>query len=286
MRSRRRRRLVAMGVVAAVVVSACGGDDDGDATSTTGGVTGPDFHSLVADPNQPGTLYVGGHTAGSMSTDSGKTWERLDSLDDADLMGWAFTGDHVYVSGHPGIRVGDDVASDRFRTHNDGLPDTDVHALGTDGDVLYGASPAVGVFASRDGATRWQVLTEEAGHGFFGRILVDANDTQRLVAADARAGVVESRDGGRSWTQLGGTPPMVWVSWRPGSPDHIVASSPDLTLETRDGGATWEEANRPEGASLVELDPHDEQRRYAGVHEDDAVTIHVSLDDGASWQRS
>ncbi|CAN5603581.1 hypothetical protein BH24ACT5_BH24ACT5_15420 [soil metagenome] len=73
---------------------------------------GGDFHSLVADPTQPDTLYVGGHRAVSRSADAGTSWERVNSLNDADAMGWGFTDDAVLVSGHPGLTIaGDGLAS-------------------------------------------------------------------------------------------------------------------------------------------------------------------------------
>ena len=43
-------------------------------------------------------------------------------------MGWAFTRDAVYVSGHPGLNRSTDGGTTFART-NDGLPDTDLHAF-------------------------------------------------------------------------------------------------------------------------------------------------------------
>lgn len=89
----------------------------------------------------------------------------------------------------------------RARRH--GLPDTDVHAFGAAGSTLYAAGPANGVIASTDGGKNWETRTDNAGQSFFGRILIGPNDDQHLVAADARAGAMESIDGGRAWRRLG-----------------------------------------------------------------------------------
>ncbi len=273
----------ALASVAVIVVASRGGEsgNPGDTGGSAAGFTGGDFHSLVADPTRPGRLLVGGHQAVSASNDGGRTWSRLGSLDDADAMGWAFTKDAIWVSGHPGINRSTDGATS-FEKADDGLPDTDVHAFGANDSALYASSPSVGVFASTDGGRSWEVRTERAGQSFFGRILVVDDGASRLVAADTRAGAVESTDGGRTWRRLGGPSSAAWVS-RSGDALHV--SGPQGSARTRDGGRTWEGLDLPEGASLVEADPADPQVLYAGVHQGDVVRAWVSRDGGKSWTR-
>lgn len=277
--------VVAIGAAILVVLVIGGGGDDDSEPATpaaSGGVTGGDFHSLVADPTTVGRLLVGGHEAVSESTDGGRTWTRIDTLDDADAMGWAFTEEAVWVSGHPGITRSTDGAT-TFERRNDGLPDTDIHAFGAAADGrLFGAGPNVGVITSIDGGASWDQLTSDAGQGFFGRILAGSNDPGHLVAADADAGPVESRDGGRNWRSLAKFP-TAWVA----STDDlatIVASRPGAAIRTTDDGATWEPLTLPSGASLVEIDPSRPERLYAGIHDGERVTVMVSNDDGATWQ--
>ena len=242
---------------------------------------GGDLHSLVVDPTTPGRLFVGGHDAVSTSADGGRTWSRVESLDGADAMGWAFTTDAVYVSGHPGISRSSDGAA-AFRPANDGLPDTDVHAFGAGGATLYAAGPAIGVIASSDGGRTWDARTSDAGQAFFGRILTGPDDDQHLVAADARSGPTESTDGGRTWHRVGGPPSAVWVS-RSGT--TLYVSGPEGAASSPDGGKTWEELSLPAGASLVEADPNDPAVVYTGIHDGDAVRVMVSRDGGARWGR-
>lgn len=268
--------------VATIAVVSRDGDDEPAATPSAagGGVTGGDFHSLVVDPTTPGRLFVGGHQAVSTSTDGGRTWSRVNSLTDADAMGWAFTGDAVYVTGHPGISRSTDGAA-TFRRANDGLPDTDVHAFGAAGSTLYAAGPALGVTASTDGGRTWAARTQSAGQSFFGRILIGPDDDQLLVAADARKGASASSDGGRTWRSLGRPTGAVWVS-RSGDTLYVSGQS---AAKSSDGGATWTDLQLPEGASLVEADPTDPQLLYTGVHDGDAVTVWVSRDGGERWTR-
>lgn len=249
----------------------------------TAGVTGPDFHSLVADPTTPGRLYVGGHQAVSESTDGGKTWTRVPSLDDADAMGWGFQDGAVFVSGHPGLNRSNDGATS-FTRINDGIPGTDVHAFGAGQDVLYGSAVDGGLFASSDDGATWEVRATDGAQPFFGRVVVDPDDDEHLFAADAQRGVAESTDGGRTWTVLdSGLPAATWLSRRGDSLELLIASGPAGAARSTDGGRSWTRLDVPAGASLVEIAPEDPEVLYAGTHEGSAVRVQVSRDGGRTW---
>lgn len=256
-------------------------DDDASDSSSTGAVVGGDLHSVVADPTEPGRLFVGGHQAVSVSDDGGVTWRRVPSLDDKDAMGWAFADDAIYVSGHPGLNRSTDGGL-TFTAVNEGLPHTDVHAFGAGGGVLYGGSPAVGVFASEDDGDTWKILTGDAGQSFFGRILVDPDDPQHLFAADASAGVAQSRDGGRSWQQVGPLASATWITAPTDSLDVVIASGPAGAARSEDGGETWEPFDLPANALLAELSP-DGETVYAASHRGNRAQLSVSSDGGRTW---
>jgi len=266
------------GLLAFVLLGGSGNQEGGSAGAP---FVGGDLHSLVVDPVAD-RLYVGGHEGVAISANGGRSWRPVESLAGADAMGWAFTGDRVLVGGHPGLFVSED-GERSFEMRNDGLPATDVHALGAGEGVIYGASPAAGVFASTDGGTTWQVRTGEVGHSFMGRILVDPAEPDHLIAPDMQAGAAESTDGGRTWRALGGVGGAMWVSWDPNNTDHLIVSGMGEAAESTDGGATWRPITVPQGASVVEMDPTDPAVLYAGtLHGTDAV-ISVSRDGGASW---
>lgn len=254
-----------------------------DVGGSTAGVTGPDFHSLVADPTTPGRLYVGGHQAVSTSTDGARTWTRVPALDDADAMGWGFRNGAIFVSGHPGLnRSDDDTAT--FTRINDGLPGTDVHAFGAGRDILYGSAADGGLFASTDDGATWEVRASDGTRAFFGRIVVDPDEDDHLFAADAQRGVAESNDGGRTWTVLdSGLPSATWLSRAGDTPDVLIASGPAGAARSTDGGSTWAQLDLPSGASLVEIAPEDPELIYAGTHDGTAVRVQVSRDSGRSW---
>ena len=267
----------------ALIVRSQGGTAGSRDQVSTEALVGGDLHSLVADPQRPGRLYVGGHAAVATSADGGATWSPIDSLRDADAMGWAFGPEDVWVSGHPGLSRSRD-GGQTFARVSTGLPSTDVHAFGGGVPLLYGASPAVGVFASADGGATWEVRATATGQAFFGRILVDPTQPDHLVAADVRAGPVASSDGGRSWKPLGGVPGATWVSW---SSDKamLIASGPRGAARSTDGGRSWEPLTLPDGAVMVEATSGSGTTLYAGGLVGTAARVWASHDAGKTWGR-
>jgi photosystem II stability/assembly factor-like uncharacterized protein len=278
--------LVGGAVAAIVAVSVLGGGEDrGTPTQPVSSpVVGADLHSLVVDPKDPSTIYVGSHSGVSVSTDGGKTWAAEPTLDGADAMGWAFTKDLILVGGHPGISISTDGGA-TFEPRNEGLPSTDVHALGAGTDVIYAGVAGVGTFASTDDGQSWETRSDQVGGNFMGRIHVDPADDDHLIAPDMQAGAVESTDGGRTWAALGGIPGAMWVSWDGRDTDHIVVTGQGAAAESTDGGQSWEPVQIPEGASIVEFSPHDSGVLFAAVLEAPEASVHVSEDGGQTWTR-
>ncbi|MGH2699421.1 MAG: hypothetical protein ACRDJL_09530, partial [Actinomycetota bacterium] len=64
-------------------------DSTPEQTSPATPVVGGDLHSLVIDPADPSRVFIGSHSGVSVSTDAGKTWVPIESLEGADAMGWA-----------------------------------------------------------------------------------------------------------------------------------------------------------------------------------------------------
>jgi hypothetical protein len=269
----------AAGLVAFVLLGGPG-NEEGDSAEAP--FVGGDLHSLVVDPVGTDRLYVGGHEGVAVSVNGGRSWRPVESLSGADAMGWAFTGDTVLVGGHRGLFVSED-GGRSFEMRNEGLPASDVHALGAGEGVIYGASPAAGVFASTDGGTTWQLRTGEVGQSFMGRILVDPADPDHLIAPDMQAGAAESTDGGRTWRALGGIGGAMWVTWDPANTQHLIVSGMGEAAESTDGGASWQSITVPRGASVVEMDPTDSAVLYAGTLDGTNAAISVSRDGGASW---
>jgi len=253
-------------------------------TSPSTPVVGSDLHSLAVDPADPSRVFIGSHSGVSVSTDAGKTWAPIDSLEGADAMGWAFTDDAILVGGHPGIEVSTD-GGKTFEPRNDGLPDTDVHALGAGGGIIYAGLPQVGVIASTHEGQSWEIRTDQAGHAFMGRILVDPQDPEHLIAPDMEAGAAESTDGGRTWNALGGVQGAMWVAWDPSNTDHIIVATTGSAMESADGGSSWDALDIPDGASIVEMSSDDPDVLYAAVLDAPEAHVFVSRDGGQTWRQ-
>jgi len=247
-------------------------------------VVGADLHSLVVDPTDPEKLFIGSHQGVSVSTDGGKSWEVVEALNGTDAMGWAFTDDAILVGGHPGIMISDDGGT-TFEPGNDGLPSTDAHALGAGRDVIYAGLAGAGTFASTDDGRSWETRSEEVGGGFMGRIHVDPSDDEHLIAPDMQGGAMESIDGGRTWSTLGGSQGAMWVSWDQNDTDHIIVTSQGSAVASTDGGGSWEALEIPQGASIVEFSPHDPDLLFSAVLEAPEASVYVSTDGGKTWAR-
>lgn len=258
------------------------GSEDGDSPARP--FVGGDLHSLVVDPADPSRVYVGGHDGVAASTDGGKTWRQIGTLDGADAMGWAFAGNRTLVGGHPGLFASED-GGRTFEQRNEDLPATDLHALGADGELIYAASPQLGVFASSDGGRTWEVRTDQAGQSFMGRILVDPSDPDRLVAPDMQAGAAQSTDGGRTWRALGGVPGAMWVSWDWRNTDHLVVSGMGQASVSTDGGRAWAPLDVPGGVAAVEMSSGDPKVLFAAALDGTSAEVWISRDGGSTWRR-
>lgn len=266
----------------AIAVLASRGGDSGSSTSgegAAGSFVGGDLHTLVIDPANPQRLFVAGHQAAGTSTDGGRTWSQVPSLQNADGMGWAFPGDTVWMGGHPGLRRS--VAGGDFEPAGGELSSSDVHALGGADGVLYAASPARGLLASTDGQS-WDVRSAEAGQGFMGAIVVDPDDPEHLLAPDMQAGVAESRDGGRTWERLDSPGMAMSVTTVGGSIDDLVVAGNGQAARSRDGGQSWEPIEVPEATMVVAS--AEDGSLYAAVLDGDVARVSHSTDDGATWE--
>ena len=258
--------------------------------STARPVVGGDLHSLVVDPSTPERVLVGGHEAGALSEDGGRTWQSVAGLKGADPMGWAIDPSDplkMYVGGHPGfLRTQDGGKS--WSKDNGGLPGTDVHGLGIDPqnpDVLYAYVMGRGIYRSADAGQRWEPVNAEKN--IMGPILVDPHQANTLYLAEARGGFEQSTDGGRTWQQLGAIPGgmAMWVAQDQQAPETFYAAN-GRALKSTDGGRSW----RPTGegiagsVSSVAVAPSDSRIVYAAVLEGSAARVYRSDDGGQTWQ--
>lgn len=189
------------------------------------------------------------------------------------------SGSQTLVGGHGGLyRSIDDGQFHQIQ----GLPVSDVHGLGAQGDTIYVASPQGGVFASQDGGRSWSARGA-AGAAIMGTILIDSSDSRRLVAADMAAGVVASADGGKSWRRLGGPAGATSVDRDPRDARRLVAVGTGGAELSNDGGLTWTGLPADKGTAAVSFLPGSPRNLIAAALDGDKASVFVSRDDGTTW---
>jgi photosystem II stability/assembly factor-like uncharacterized protein len=226
-----------------------------------------DFMGFAAHPTRPDTLYTSGHPAPGaeianpvgfmVSTDGGASWQVRSLEGEADFHALAVgaAGNVIYgwdVTGQVGL----------FRSTDGGrtwaplaVPAAfvagGVFALAAhpeDPDLLWAATDA-GLLHSRDGAASWETMLSG---GPVTAVTTDPSDPERILAYAALPGdgLLESHDGGQTWTPTGwrleaGDDAVGQLAIHPDDPriSYAATFGRDL-LRSGDGGRTWQPVAR------------------------------------------
>jgi hypothetical protein len=141
-------------------------------------------------------------------------------------------------------------------------------------DLVYGYERNEGVFmvASHEGRA-WERRSNPAGLRDFAVSPADAN----RVVATTPDGLIESRDGGRTW-QTQAAPGLLLVEWVTNDELWGVDGA-GLVYSSADSGLTWQERGALPAEPRAFL-AHS-TGLYAAVHDH---TIYISRDNAVSWQ--
>jgi photosystem II stability/assembly factor-like uncharacterized protein len=247
---------------------------------------GPDLHSIVVDPQNPSRIFVGGHASATVSTDGGRTLQQISGLKDVDAMSWLTSPDGrtQFVAGHSGVRLSTD-GGNIWTDLTAVLPGTDVHAAGIDPaspSHLWAYVVGLGVYSSTDTGRSWNAV---GGQDLspMGPIVIAAGGRQ-LVAADMKAGIVRSKDGGHTWSVVAPGVQVFWLTDDPGDANHLLAVGQQL-FESADGGASWKPgATLPDGVRAVAIAPGPTSTWFAGKWSNQDASVMMSTDHGLHWQ--
>lgn len=280
-------RWLAVGAIAVIMIAgiwvfAVNGDDGAGS-----GVDGADIahvHGLGVDPGD-GELRVATHNGLFRVGDDGTVEEVSETAHD--FMGFTIVGaDHYLASGHPALGSAEFEELDQplfgLIESTDGgrrwkpaslSGQADFHALAAVHDRVYGFDGTSGrLLVSDDGGEGWESRSSIG----MADLAVDPADPDRIVAS-TQEGVVESVDGGRTWTAFDAPPTLIFLDWH----DERGMWALDSTggVHRFDQG-TWELRQALEGSPQALL-VHDDG--VVAAVDDGSTVLHESSD-GDEWR--
>lgn len=209
------------------------------------------FDSIAIDPGNPDTIYAGTYHLPWKTIDGGKTWAPIQKgmVDDSDVM--SITIDqrnplHIFASACSGIYHSTDGAAtwSKFK----GIPSSSRRTVHIVQDpkrplTVYAATTE-GLWKTSDDGATWSRITPLAWSIL--SILIDPENSDRVILGTERFGVQVSQDGGRTYSAAnqGFSHRRIVdaaVDARNSERALIVLTSNfEPVLETRDGGRSWQ----------------------------------------------
>jgi len=208
------------------------------------------FDSIAIDPRDPNTIYAGTFHLPWKTVDGGKTWASIHKgmIDDSDVM--SITTDlhdpsHVFASACSGIYHSSDGGANwtKFK----GIPNNSrrtVHILQDPKRPLtVYAATTEGLWKTADDGATWRLITPTSWSIL--SMLIDPQNSDRLILGTERLGVEVSEDGGQTYSasnQGFSHHRIVDAAIDPQHPERelvVLTSTFEPMLETRDSGRTW-----------------------------------------------
>ncbi|HPE70683.1 MAG TPA: exo-alpha-sialidase [Candidatus Competibacter sp.] len=247
------------------------------------------IHGIAVNPSEPSQLYLATHRGLYLASPDGKTVQVSDA--NHDFMGFAVhptEPNQIYGSGHPvgGGNLGFIASTDGGKTWRQLSPGVkgpvDFHAMAisnADPKVMYGLYGSIQV--SRDGGHTWAIAGPAPGKVI--DLAASATDAQTVYAGTVD-GVLESKDGGRSWQPaylITRPAPLVEVD-KDGAVYVFMVGVGFLKRQGHDWTRLASAGDFGEGYfTHLAIDPNDAQRLYATTSTGELL---ASIDGGQHWQ--
>jgi photosystem II stability/assembly factor-like uncharacterized protein len=274
--------IVPSALVLAFVLVTRGGDSSPQiAAGNEPGVT--HVHGLGINPAD-GELHVATHNGTFRIPEEGPAERVGDSYQDT--MGFTVAGpDQFYGSGHPDVadmREGQPGLLGLIESTDAGETwesvslsgEVDFHSLAFAHDKLYGLDATSGRFMVSDDAETWDTRSTVDLFSF----AVDPDDRDQIIGTSPE-GLIDSDDGGRTWTTVEG-PDIVFLSWERST--GLWGVSANGNVHRSSSGRSWEQVGSLPGPPQALLAYEDVL--YAAAQEGELTGIYRSDDEGDSWQ--
>ncbi|MBZ5642192.1 MAG: hypothetical protein LAO19_05485 [Acidobacteriia bacterium] len=208
------------------------------------------FDSIAIDPRDPNTIYAGTYHLPWKTVDGGKTWAPIHQgmVDDSDVMSVTIDQNnsaHIFASACSGIYHSSDAGANwsKFK----GIPKDSrrtVHILQDPKrpQTVYAATTE-GLWKTSDDGSNWRLITSASWSIL--SMLIDPENSDRLILGTERLGVQVSGDGGQTYraaNQGFSHRRIVDAAVDPQRPERalvVLTSNFEPLLETADSGRTW-----------------------------------------------
>lgn len=171
-------------------------------TKIADGVNGPvDFHAMTISRADPKVIY-GLYDGIQVSRDGGVSWTLVGPAPGRviDLAASSSSPETVYAGAVEGLMESKNGGASWAPAGPDGVPATMVEATG-DGS-LYIFFGGTGLFRLASGG-EWAEVAGNFGERYLLHLAADPADPSHLVAVNDQSAVLESRDGGKTWSEFG-----------------------------------------------------------------------------------
>jgi photosystem II stability/assembly factor-like uncharacterized protein len=185
----------------------------------------------------------------------------------------------VWLAGHQVFKKSGDGGATWSDVRPAGLPSLDIHGFAVDprnARILYAAVAGQGLYRSGDGGRSFSLASDQVGGNVMAlAVLPDG----RILAGDMQQGLLESSDGGASWSQRLRAQVM-GLAVNPTDPKRLLTTGAGIALST-DAGRSWRSVlDLPDGAGPVAWARSNPKLAYAvGFNR----TLYRSGDGGKTW---
>jgi photosystem II stability/assembly factor-like uncharacterized protein len=168
------------------------------------GADGPvDFHQMDVSKADPSVIY-GVYGGLQVSRDAGRSWAKVGPTPEG-LIGFAASAKDVntiFAATQTGLLKSSDGGKSWQPAHLLRRPATMVAT--TSSGAVYAFVYGTGLVRAMEPGLGWQIVNGEFGKGYILHFAVAPQDPNRLYAITDQPVVIESRDGGKTWSSLPG----------------------------------------------------------------------------------